>query len=95
MAPSSQEFKALNGADPGTYSDTAYDAANILLAGIKAGKTTRESLLEFVKGYSGEGVAAQLQVRRGRRAGPGAGQGLGLQGRTGGKVVPDQEIPKS
>ncbi|MBQ0993459.1 branched-chain amino acid ABC transporter substrate-binding protein [Micromonospora sp. PSH03] len=89
-----QEFKALTGTDPGTYSDTAYDAANILLAGIKAGKTTREGLLEFVKGYSGEGVAASYKFTETGELDPAQVKVWAFKV-TGGKVVPDQEIPKS
>ncbi|MBO4208183.1 branched-chain amino acid ABC transporter substrate-binding protein [Micromonospora echinofusca] len=89
-----QEFKALNGSDPGTYSDTAYDAANILLAGIKAGKTTRPALLEFVKNYSGEGVAASYKFVEGGELDPAQVKVWAFKV-TGGKVVPDQEIPKS
>ncbi|MGC4864372.1 branched-chain amino acid ABC transporter substrate-binding protein [Micromonospora sp. DT53] len=89
-----EEFKALNGTDPGTYSDTAYDAANILLAGIKAGKNTREGLLEFVKGYSGEGVAASYKFTETGELDPAQVKVWAFKV-TGGKVVPDQEIPKS
>ncbi|MEV4809930.1 branched-chain amino acid ABC transporter substrate-binding protein [Micromonospora avicenniae] len=89
-----EEFKALNGTDPGTYSDTAYDAANILLAGIKAGKTSRESLLEFVKSYSGEGVAASYKFVEGGELDPAQVKVWAFKVQ-GGKVVPDQEIPKS
>ncbi|TYC03349.1 branched-chain amino acid ABC transporter substrate-binding protein [Micromonospora sp. WP24] len=89
-----EEFKALNGVDPGTYSDTAYDAANILLAGIKDGKTTREGLLEFVKGYSGEGVAASYKFVEGGELDPAQVKVWAFKVQ-GGKVVPDQEIPKS
>ncbi|MFY1595112.1 branched-chain amino acid ABC transporter substrate-binding protein [Micromonospora sp. WMMD737] len=89
-----QEYKALNGAEPGTYSDTAYDAANILLAGIKAGKTTREGLLEFVKGYSGEGVAASYKFVEGGELDPAQVKVWAFKVKDG-KVVPDQEIPKS
>ncbi|TDC41132.1 branched-chain amino acid ABC transporter substrate-binding protein [Micromonospora sp. KC213] len=89
-----QEYKALNGSDPGTYSDTAYDAANILLAGIKDGKTTRSALLEFVKNYSGEGVAATYKFVEGGELDPAQVKVWAFKV-TGGKVVPDQEIPKS
>lgn len=89
-----EEFKALNGTDPGTYSDTAYDAANILLAGIKAGKTSREGLLEFVKNYSGEGVAASYKFVEGGELDPAQVKVWAFKVQ-GGKVVPDQEIPKS
>ncbi|MFG1950830.1 branched-chain amino acid ABC transporter substrate-binding protein [Micromonospora sp. NPDC048830] len=88
------DYKALNGVDPGTYSDTAYDAANILLAGIKAGKTDRAGLLEFVKGYSGEGVAASYKFVEGGELDPAQVKVWAFKV-TGGKVVPDQEIPKA
>ncbi|SCE66397.1 amino acid/amide ABC transporter substrate-binding protein, HAAT family (TC 3.A.1.4.-) [Micromonospora matsumotoense] len=89
-----EEFKALNGADPGTYSDTAYDAANILLAGIKAKKTTRADLLEFVKSYDGEGVASKYKFVEGGELDPAQVVVWAFKVQ-GGKVVPDQEIPKS
>ncbi|MEV0806753.1 branched-chain amino acid ABC transporter substrate-binding protein [Micromonospora sp. NPDC050200] len=88
-----EEYKALNGVEPGTYSDTAYDAANILLAGIKAKKTTRADLLEFVKGYSGEGVASKYKFVEGGELDPDQVKVWAFKVQ-GGKVVPDQEIPK-
>lgn len=87
------DYKALNGVDAGTYSDTAFDAANILLAGIEAGKTTREGLLEFVKSYSGEGVAATYKFTETGELDP-AQVKIWAYKVTGGKIVADQEIPK-
>ena len=43
---------ANNGKDPGTYSSEGYDAANILIAGVKAGNTTRPKLLDYVEGIT-------------------------------------------
>ncbi len=40
------------GSAPGTYSTEAYDAANILMAGIAEGNTDRASLLEYVEGLT-------------------------------------------
>lgn len=51
------DFKAAYGRVPGTYSAEGYDAANILLAGLDAGVTTRKAMLEHVNRYAGEGVA--------------------------------------
>lgn len=49
------------GQDPGTYSSEAFDAANILLDGIKAGNTTREKLLAYVEGVTSyAGISKQL-----------------------------------
>ncbi|MFF5216401.1 branched-chain amino acid ABC transporter substrate-binding protein [Micromonospora sp. NPDC000442] len=89
-----EDYKALNGSEPGTYSDTAYDAANILLAGIKDGKTSRESLLEFVKGYTGDGVAASYKFTETGELDP-AQVKVWAYKVEGGKVVPDQEIKLS
>ena len=49
------------GQAPGTYSVEAYDAATILLTGIDSGAVTRPALLDFVKGYDGQGVARKYQ----------------------------------
>lgn len=38
------------GSSPGVYATESYDAANIFLAGIKAGKLTRNAMLNWVKG---------------------------------------------
>lgn len=87
------DYEALHGTPPGTYSDTAFDAANILLAGIKEGKTTREALLEFVKGYEGEGVAATYKFDD--KGEMDAAQVVVWAFKVvDGEVVPDQEIPK-
>lgn len=88
------DFKALTGTDPGTYSDTAYDAANILLAGIKDGKTNRADLLAFVGAYSGEGVAASYKFTSTGELDPAQVKVWAFKV-VGGAVVPDQEIPKS
>ncbi len=45
-----KQYKAEFNQDPGTYSSEAFDAANILMDGIKAGNTTRAKLLAYVEG---------------------------------------------
>jgi branched-chain amino acid transport system substrate-binding protein len=42
-------YKALNGTVPGTYSTEAFDAANILMTGIKEGNTDRAKLRDYVE----------------------------------------------
>ncbi len=49
------------GQAPGTYSLESYDLATILLKGIDSGAVTRPSLLEYVAGYEGQGVARKYQ----------------------------------
>ena len=44
------------GASSGVYSVESFDAANLLLNGIKAGKTTRAAMLKYVKSYNGKSV---------------------------------------
>jgi branched-chain amino acid transport system substrate-binding protein len=87
------DYKALLGTDPGTYSDTAYDAANILLKGIGEGKKTRADLLAYVKAFNGEGVAATYKFTDKGELDP-AQVKVWAYKVAAGKVVPDQEIPK-
>ena len=55
-------YKAANdGKEPGTYSSEGFDAANILIEGIKAGNDTREKLLEHVEGLTAyEGISKTI-----------------------------------
>lgn len=52
-----EEYTGKFGHAPGTYSVEAYDAATILLKGIDSGVITRSAMLDFVRGYNGQGVA--------------------------------------
>ena len=49
------------GQAPGTYSIEGYDLTTILLNGIDSGAHTRPALLDFVRGYDGQGVARKYQ----------------------------------
>jgi branched-chain amino acid transport system substrate-binding protein len=51
------DFKKKMGVSSGVYSVEAFDAANILLSGIKAGKTTRTKMLAYVKAYKGKSIS--------------------------------------
>ena len=51
------DFKKKMGVSSGVYSVESYDAANILLSGIKAGKTTRVKMLAYVKAYKGKSIS--------------------------------------
>ena len=55
------EYNKKFGQAPGTYSLEAYDLATILLKGIDSGAVTRPALLDFVKGYDGQGIARKYQ----------------------------------
>ena len=50
-------FKTKWGVPAGTYSDVAYDAANIFLQGIEAGNTTTEKLNTYLSSVNYKGIA--------------------------------------
>ena len=57
---------------PATYSTEGYDAANILISGIKAGNTTREALLNYVETlgtYEGAGKTIEFEDNGNIKAG--------------------------
>ncbi|MDQ3978856.1 MAG: branched-chain amino acid ABC transporter substrate-binding protein [Actinomycetota bacterium] len=55
-------FKRDIGKDPGLYSPEGYDAAKLLIAGIKAGNRDRPSLLRYVEGIQRfEGVSKVIE----------------------------------
>jgi len=56
-----EEYTALSGEEPGTYSTEGYDAMNVYLQGIAAGNTTREAMLTWVNGYDAKGVTKQIK----------------------------------
>ncbi|MFJ8578758.1 branched-chain amino acid ABC transporter substrate-binding protein [Micromonospora sp. NPDC093277] len=86
------DYKAEFGVDPGTYSDNAFDAANILLAGIKAGKTSRSDLLAFVKGYTGEGVVGSYKFTDTGELDPSAVQIWAYEVKNG-EITPVKRVP--
>ena len=51
------DYKAKWNQDAGTYSDVAFDAANIYLQGIDAGNTTPQKLNEFLTSVNYKGIA--------------------------------------
>ena len=59
-----KDYKQLNGAAPGTYSTEGYDAANILIEGIRTGNTDRKALLDYVENldtYEGVGKSISFE----------------------------------
>jgi branched-chain amino acid transport system substrate-binding protein len=56
------DYKSTNGGRaPGVYSVEGYDLATIMLAGIDSGITDRAKLVDYVKSYSGDGLARHYQ----------------------------------
>jgi ABC-type branched-subunit amino acid transport system substrate-binding protein len=56
-----QDYKSRYNEAAGYYAPEAYDAANILLAGLHAGNGSRSDLLAFVDGYDGDGVSRHIR----------------------------------
>jgi branched-chain amino acid transport system substrate-binding protein len=54
-------YKTKFGEDPGTYAAEAFDSANLLLAGIAAGKQDRASLLDFVNTVDFPGITHAIK----------------------------------
>ena len=54
------KYKAANGADSGLYSSQSYDATNIILKGIEAGKTSHQDMNDFIGAYTGTGVSGPI-----------------------------------
>jgi branched-chain amino acid transport system substrate-binding protein len=48
------------GRPPGTYSAEGYDAAQVFLAGIEAGRLTRAAMVAFVDTYNGHGLTGPI-----------------------------------
>lgn len=54
------KYQAVNNAPSGLYSTQAYDAANIFLAGLDAGKSSHADMNAFVGAYTGDGVSGPI-----------------------------------
>jgi branched-chain amino acid transport system substrate-binding protein len=61
------QFKARFGETPLYYAAEAYDAAQIALAGLRSGVTTRPQMLRFVDGWDEDGLGRHIKF------GPGGG----------------------
>ncbi|MBD0322839.1 MAG: branched-chain amino acid ABC transporter substrate-binding protein [Aldersonia sp.] len=55
------EYQNLNGQAPGVYSVEAYDLTTIMLGAIDSGVTTRQAMVDYVRNYSGDGLARRYQ----------------------------------
>jgi len=56
-----EAYEAEAGQEPSTYSPEGYDVTTILLQGIDQGIDNRADLLEFVRGYEGQGLTKMFQ----------------------------------
>jgi branched-chain amino acid transport system substrate-binding protein len=88
------DYKTAFNTDPGTYSDVAYDAANMFLQGIEKGNTKLDKMLKFINELQYTGVANTYKFTD---KGELDSQYIIVWAFKvkGGQVVPDQAAPKS
>jgi branched-chain amino acid transport system substrate-binding protein len=89
-----QDYKTAVGKEPGTYSAEAFDAANVFLAGVKAGKGSREDMQSFIGTYDAKGITKQVKFDD---KGEVAKENIVIWAYIvkGGKIVSQQEIPQT
>lgn len=89
-----QDYKTATGREPGTYSAEAFDAANVFLAGVKAGKGSRQDMLDFIGTYDAKGITKQVKFEANGEI---AKQNIVVWAYVvkAGKIVSDQEIPQT
>jgi branched-chain amino acid transport system substrate-binding protein len=89
------DYKAKWNTDAGTYSDVAFDAANMFLKGITAGNTTPQKMLTYVNGIQYTGVANTYKFTNNGELDPAYIKVWAFKFGADGKAAPDQEAPKS
>jgi branched-chain amino acid transport system substrate-binding protein len=89
------DYKKQWNVDPGTYSDVAFDAANIFLKGIDAGNTSPQKLLDYVNGVQFQGVSNTYKFTSAGELDPTYIKVWAFKFGADGTVAPDKEIPKS
>lgn len=82
-------YKKTFNVDPATYSAEAFDAANVFLDGIAAGKTTNDDMNAFIKSYQKQGVTKNVKFDD---KGEPAEVSVWAYKVTNGKIVADTEI---
>ena len=75
--------------EPGTYSAESYDAANVFLAGLRAGKGSRSEMNDFVSAYDKPGVTKQVKFDA---KGEATDQVVWTYKVQGGEIVPDRAV---
>ncbi len=89
------DYKAKWNTDAGTYSDVAFDAANIFLKGLDAGNTTLAKMLDYINGVKYTGVANTYKFTSTGELDPTYIKVWAFKFGADGTAAPDQEIPKA
>ncbi|GGQ51479.1 branched-chain amino acid ABC transporter substrate-binding protein [Couchioplanes azureus] len=86
------DYKAKWNVDAGTYSDVAYDAANIFLAGIDAGNTTVEKMNTYLSSINYTGIANTYKFTSTGELDPASIKVWAFKFDAAGNTVADQEV---
>ncbi len=89
------DYKTKWNTDAGTYSDVAFDAANIFLKGIDAGNTTPEKMQSYLSSVQYTGVANTYKFTDTGELDPSYIKVWAFKFGADGTAAADQEIPKS
>ncbi|GAB1646093.1 branched-chain amino acid ABC transporter substrate-binding protein [Krasilnikovia sp. MM14-A1259] len=89
------DYKAAWNQDAGTYSDVAFDAANIYLKGIDEGNTTPEKLITFLSTVNYQGIANTYKFTDTGELDPQFIKVWAFKFDANGNTVADQEAPKA
>jgi branched-chain amino acid transport system substrate-binding protein len=89
------DYKAKWSADAGTYSDVAFDAANIYLAGLDAGNTTAAKMNDYLKTVDYKGIANEYKFTDKGELDPSLIKVWTFKFDATGNQVADQEVPKA
>jgi branched-chain amino acid transport system substrate-binding protein len=89
------DYKKKWNTDAGTYSDVAYDAANIFLKGINGGNTTPDKMLSYLSSVQYTGVANTYKFTGTGELDPTYIKVWAFKFGTDGTAAPDQEAPKA
>ena len=87
------DYKARWNVDAGTYSDVAFDAANIYLAGLDAGNTTAEKMNTYLSTVDYKGIANEYKFTDKGELDPTLIKVWTFKFDASGNQVADQEVP--
>jgi branched-chain amino acid transport system substrate-binding protein len=87
------DYKAKWNTDAGTYSDVAFDAANMFLAGLDAGNTTPEKMNTYLSTIDYKGIANEYKFTPTGELDPSLIKVWTFKFDKSGNTIADQEVP--
>lgn len=87
------DYKAKWNVDAGTYSDVAFDAANMFLAGLDAGNSTAEKMNTYLSTADYKGIANEYKFTSAGELDPSLIKVWTFKFDSSGNTIADQEVP--